>query len=49
MWSHLEYVALNTLSLNVESLYIQLSDDIWYQDIYNYLTTAMYLDGCNRI
>jgi hypothetical protein len=49
MWSHLEYVALNTSSPNVGSLHIQLSDDIWYQDIYNYLTTAMYPDGYNRI
>jgi hypothetical protein len=49
MWSHLEYVALNTSSLNVGSLHIQLLDDIWYQDIYNYLTTAMYPDGYNRI
>jgi hypothetical protein len=49
MWSHLEYVALNTLSPNVKSLHIQLSDDIWYQDIYNYLTTTMYPDGCNCI
>jgi hypothetical protein len=49
MWSHLEYIAYNTLNTNAKSLHIHLLDDIWYQDIYNYLTTAMCPDGYNRI